>query len=119
MSRGRLPGTQPHEKPEYQKDPDTLGYSALRQAPNGMIHLVSTMNTPCLHFEFNEAWILSDSPSPSDPSYLTQPSATRVLKVETFVKTDAAGNVVNVVATDIDASNGVIHVIDGVLLPAA
>lgn len=31
--------------------------------------------------------------------------------------TDAAGNEINVVATDVDASNGVIHVIDGVLLP--
>jgi formylglycine-generating enzyme required for sulfatase activity len=58
----KLPGTQPHEKPEYQHDPHTLGYSALRQAPNGMIHLVTTMNTPCLHFEFNEAWVRSDAP---------------------------------------------------------
>ena len=32
---------------------------------------------------------------------------------------DAAGGKVNVVATDVDASNGVIHVIDGVLLPSA
>lgn len=32
---------------------------------------------------------------------------------------DAAGNRVNVVATDVMASNGVIHVIDGVLLPSA
>ena len=31
---------------------------------------------------------------------------------------DAAGNTVNVVKTDITASNGVIHVIDGVLLPS-
>ncbi len=31
--------------------------------------------------------------------------------------TDAAGNEIGVVATDVDASNGVIHVIDGVLLP--
>ena len=31
--------------------------------------------------------------------------------------TDAAGNTVNVTATDIEASNGVIHVIDGVLMP--
>ena len=31
--------------------------------------------------------------------------------------TDAAGNNVAVVATDVQASNGVIHVIDGVLLP--
>ena len=32
--------------------------------------------------------------------------------------TDGAGNTVNVVQTDITASNGVIHVLDGVLLPA-
>ena len=32
--------------------------------------------------------------------------------------TDAAGNDVAVVATDIQTSNGVIHVIDGVLMPA-
>jgi len=31
--------------------------------------------------------------------------------------TDASGNTVNVTSTDIEASNGVIHVIDGVLLP--
>lgn len=31
--------------------------------------------------------------------------------------TDAQGNTVNVVKTDISASNGVIHVIDGVLMP--
>ena len=32
--------------------------------------------------------------------------------------TDAAGNDVAVIATDIQATNGVIHVIDAVLLPA-
>ena len=31
--------------------------------------------------------------------------------------TDAAGNEVDVVQTDVDANNGVIHVIDAVLLP--
>ena len=33
--------------------------------------------------------------------------------------TDGAGNTVNVVTTDIETSNGVIHVIDAVLLPSA
>jgi uncharacterized surface protein with fasciclin (FAS1) repeats len=32
---------------------------------------------------------------------------------------DAAGNHVNVITTDVVASNGVIHVIDAVLLPTA
>ena len=31
--------------------------------------------------------------------------------------TDAAGNTVNVTTTDVEASNGVIHVIDAVLMP--
>jgi len=31
--------------------------------------------------------------------------------------TDAAGGTVNVTATDVEASNGIIHVIDGVLMP--
>lgn len=33
--------------------------------------------------------------------------------------TDVGGNTVNVVIADVDASNGVIHAIDGVLMPAA
>jgi uncharacterized surface protein with fasciclin (FAS1) repeats len=33
--------------------------------------------------------------------------------------TDAAGNTVSVVQADIEAGNGIVHVIDGVLLPAA
>jgi uncharacterized surface protein with fasciclin (FAS1) repeats len=32
--------------------------------------------------------------------------------------TDGAGNTINITTTDIETSNGVIHVIDGVLLPA-
>lgn len=32
--------------------------------------------------------------------------------------TDAAGNEINVVSTDIETSNGVIHVLDGVLMPS-
>jgi uncharacterized surface protein with fasciclin (FAS1) repeats len=38
---------------------------------------------------------------------------------ETVTLTDSSGNTINVVATDIEASNGVIHVIDGVLIPAS
>jgi len=63
-----LPGTLPHEAkvlpglkepwgaPKH--DAGTLGYSVAKQAPNGVIHLITTMNHPALHFEMNEAWIL-------------------------------------------------------------
>jgi|GEM_PF-278478 len=72
----KLPGTQTHEKPEYQQNPDTLGYSAMRQAPNGMIHLITTMNTPCLHFEFSEAWVMSDALTATNEADLMESSAT-------------------------------------------
>jgi hypothetical protein len=35
----------------------TIGYATVRQSPNGVIHLLATMTNPCLHYEFNEAWI--------------------------------------------------------------
>jgi formylglycine-generating enzyme required for sulfatase activity len=56
-----LPGAQQHEEPERLGGAGTIGYSAAMQAPNGNIHLITTMNRPCLHFEFNEAWILADN----------------------------------------------------------
>jgi len=56
----RLVGTQPHERDRPWGQ--TIGYSAVRQGPNGMIHLITTMNRPCLHFEFNEAWVLAETP---------------------------------------------------------
>ena len=37
----------------------TLGYATARQAPNGTIHLLTTLTQPCLHYEFNERWVFS------------------------------------------------------------
>jgi len=62
-----LPGAQQHEDPRHHGGAATLGYSAMRQAPNGLIHLVGTMTRPCLHFAFNEAWLEA---GPEDPSRL-------------------------------------------------
>ena len=39
----------------------TLGYVTARQAPNGTIHVLTTVTQPCLDYEFNEAWIISDA----------------------------------------------------------
>ena len=51
-----LPVTLPHEG---DRDDGTLGYSTIRQAPNGVIHILTTMTHPCLHYEVNEAWVFS------------------------------------------------------------
>jgi hypothetical protein len=42
----------------------TLGYPAVAQAPNGVIHLITSYNHPPQHFEMNEAWILSGGEAP-------------------------------------------------------
>jgi antitoxin component YwqK of YwqJK toxin-antitoxin module len=39
----------------------SLGYSTVRQAPNGVIHILTTTNYPPIHYELNEAWIWSDA----------------------------------------------------------
>ena len=44
-----------HETQAYQ----TLGYVTVRQAPNGLIHVLTSMTHPCIHYEFNEAWVNS------------------------------------------------------------
>ncbi len=60
-----LLGAQPHENGKL--DSATIGYSAARQAPNGVINLITTMNRPNLHFEMNEAWILDRNATSEDP----------------------------------------------------
>lgn len=77
----RIPVAQPHETDN--KSP-TLGYSAARQAPNGLIHLITTMNTPCLHFELNEAWILSDADANATDADLMPPRTKSIARVKTY-----------------------------------
>jgi len=70
-----LPGDQPHEGGQM-KGAGTLGYSAARQAPNGLIHLIATMTRPCLHFVMNEAWIRSGAGTPDDAVLLANAAKT-------------------------------------------
>jgi formylglycine-generating enzyme required for sulfatase activity len=65
----KLEPAQPHETrriPKFKKDwgggdhdYSTIGYSAAVQSPNGVIHLMTSLNHPSMHFSMNEAWILS------------------------------------------------------------
>ena len=37
----------------------TIGYTTVRGAPNGLIHVVTSLVKPAIHYEFNEAWVYS------------------------------------------------------------
>jgi hypothetical protein len=88
----RLPGTQPHENPRNHGGADTIGYSVARQAPNGVIHLITTMNRPCLHFELNESWILAEETAKPDPARLMANTANAIHNVRRYVENYASGN---------------------------
>lgn len=79
-----LPGAQQHRDPNCMGGHSTLGYSVARQAPNGMIHLVTSMNIPCLHFEFNEAWILSNEDTEASDKKLMASSAISIADVKEY-----------------------------------
>jgi hypothetical protein len=52
----------PVQLPNHERGTNgTLGYVTARQAANGVIHVLATETQPCLHYELNEAWILSDA----------------------------------------------------------
>jgi hypothetical protein len=54
--------TLPVELPNHQRGTNgTLGYVTARQAPNGVIHILTTVTQPCLHYELNEAWVFSSA----------------------------------------------------------
>ena len=79
-----LAGAQQHRVTSAMGGHSTLGYSVARQAPNGMIHLITTMNVPCLHFELNEAWILSEEDEKASDEKLMASSATSILDVREY-----------------------------------
>ena len=74
-----IPGALPHEahvlpkRTGWAKDNHgyaTLGYVTAAQGPNGLIHVVTSMNHPAQEFELNEAWIQSNAgASEGAPAY--------------------------------------------------
>ena len=63
----------------------TLGYAIARQSPDGIIHLIATMTDPCLHYEFNEAWILDQGST--DESKIMEPKASSVSGIKSYRET--------------------------------
>lgn len=90
----KLPGAQVHESAKMAEamKGSTLGYSVARQAPNGIIHLITSMNHPSLHFAFNEAWLLQKENTSDDA--VSVESAVRVIKaVKTYEEKDRSGKI--------------------------
>lgn len=69
----------------------SIGYSVARQAPNGLIHLVTSSNHPGLHYELNEAWILSDENFDDADPAMNRSRATRIADVTEHRETYANG----------------------------
>jgi formylglycine-generating enzyme required for sulfatase activity len=51
----------------------TVGYTTATQAPNGVIHIVTSKNQPPLHIQLNEAWVLEGGAE--TPAASTMPAA--------------------------------------------
>ena len=60
----QLPVTRPHRS---DNKAGTAGYATAAQAPNGVIHILTTLTRPSLHYELNEAWILSETSGDPPP----------------------------------------------------
>jgi len=91
----KLIGAQLHEnadRAETMRGP-TLGYAVARQAPNGLIHLIATMNNPCLHFEFNEAWIMDKQMGERPDTELMSSKAKAMMSVKKYEESYPNGKV--------------------------
>ncbi|HLK62740.1 MAG TPA: hypothetical protein VKU19_04845 [Bryobacteraceae bacterium] len=51
----------------------TVGYTTATQAPNGVIHIVTSKNAPDLHIELNETWVQQGGPETAAPGLLSGP----------------------------------------------
>lgn len=57
----------------------TLGYSVMRQGPDGLIHIVCSNVHPLLHLSFNEAWLLEEEKPEPEEAQLMSSAATRLV----------------------------------------
>ncbi|MEO9023352.1 MAG: SUMF1/EgtB/PvdO family nonheme iron enzyme [Ginsengibacter sp.] len=81
-----IQGVQPHEDAEKAKElgGGTLGYSVARQGQDGVIHLITSVNMPCVEFAFNEAWIMARGDSDIDENKLLRNTATGIKDIKKY-----------------------------------
>ncbi len=91
----KLPGAQLHEDADRRKAlrGATLGYAVARQAPNSVIHLITSMNEPCLHFAMNEAWILSKDGTATEDAELMKNTTDKISGVKEYTENYSDGKI--------------------------
>lgn len=57
----------------------TIGYSVMKQSPDGLIHIICTNVHPLLHLCFNETWLLSDDMNEPAEAILMSSGATKLV----------------------------------------
>ncbi len=76
----KLWGTQPRKKaPEVFNGGGTIGYSVMKQGPDGLIHVVCSNVHPLLHLAFNEAWLLDEEDEEPSEAELMCSKASRLV----------------------------------------
>lgn len=90
-------------------------------SPAGQEQLAGILTYHVVEGETMAEGLISAIQSAGEGGYVLQTvnggTLTAMLEGENVVLRDTAGNTATVVQTDVDASNGVVHVIDGVLMP--
>ena len=81
----KLTGGQLHETRKA-RGFGTIGYSVLRQGRDDLIHLVTTMTEPCLHFTFNEAWLDAPEDTTEGDERLMRNTAVTIKDVTEYVE---------------------------------
>lgn len=81
-----IPGTRPHldSARAANMKGGTLGYAVARQAPNGIIHLITSMTSPVASFAFNETWVLSNETEIPGKDDLSESKATTIKNVRQY-----------------------------------
>ncbi|MDR2936717.1 MAG: SUMF1/EgtB/PvdO family nonheme iron enzyme [Rikenellaceae bacterium] len=89
-----IPGAQRNKSSE--RSYFTVGYSDIQQSEDGMIHLITSRVHPCIHFSFNEAWLLNPDanageatnygwrPAVGDDATLMGNTARQISQVQTY-----------------------------------
>ncbi len=57
----------------------TIGYSVMKQSPDGLIHVVCSNVQPLLHLAFNEAWLTGEEEEDPGDAVLMRSGATRLV----------------------------------------